>query len=243
MGRADDGGEVNMEPRICAGGSPSPELVNGSVSDIESRDTELVCRVVESQPEPAGSCRAEPDGSTADPAVRGLVDGYERSQRPAHALGFYPDVGITSGGAPSVTGAATKTDDPDTRIDTELFTVSARFGAQNDVRAGLERLDFKAGPADGWHWSGTVEMASARVHAGIHNDDGTEGANLGAGATLVGGEVTLAHGPWSLTAGAAISYGAAFSSGESDVDGDGALERCFKGSVGVATLGFCTEFR
>jgi len=39
-----------------------------------------------------------------------------------------------------------------------------------------------------------------------------------------------------------LSSGAGVSSGEDrDIDGDGVRERCFKGSLGPLTLGFCDE--
>jgi hypothetical protein len=152
------------------------------------------------------------------------------------------EAGVTRSGDHFVGLAAMKMRDPATGINVEVFTASAQVGAQNELQGGLARVGFDTG-GDGVRLSGTMEVMTARANLGTHNDDGTVGANAGLGATAVGGELTVAYGPWSLTGGAAASLGWAFSSGESDVDNDGALERCFKGSVGVATLGVCTEFK
>jgi hypothetical protein len=98
-----------------------------------------------------------------------------------------------------------------------------------------------SGERDGVSFSVAGEVLTARANAGIHNDDGSEGANLGALATGAGVEATVGYSGWSVTAGASISAGVAVSSGERNVDGDDVPERCFKASIGPATLGFCSE--
>jgi len=81
---------------------------------------------------------------------------------------------------------------------------------------------------------GTLEIASEY--------DGSHGCNAGAAATAIGLEATVEYSGWSFTFGEALSMGGGFSSGEArDIDGDGSPERCFKGSLGPYTVGFCTE--
>lgn len=229
-----------MEPRVSAGGAPTPEFHNDMEPGVEAGELELVCRVSECRPEPVGVCQAEPEDASADPAVNGLVAAYESSKRSAQSSS---SGGATHSGDERHAGPPVKTNDLK-GLEIEVFGASARVGKEQvDLRAGLGRLDLKGGSVDGWHASGAMEVLTGRFNAGIHNDDGTTGANLGLGGTLIGGEVTLGYGRWSVTAGAALSAGVAFSSGEADVDGDGAVERCAKGSAKVVTLGVCTEFR
>jgi hypothetical protein len=95
----------------------------------------------------------------------------------------------------------------------------------------------------GLNASSSAEVATLRVNIGMHNDDGSNGLNAGAMATLVGVEGTVEHAGWSATVGISVSAGAAFSMGEGpDVNGDGVPQRCFKGSFMVGTLGVCTDF-
>jgi hypothetical protein len=62
-----------------------------------------------------------------------------------------------------------------------------------------------SGERDGVSFSVAGEVLTARANAGIHNDDGSEGANLGALATGAGVEATVGYSGWSVTAGASIS--------------------------------------
>jgi hypothetical protein len=151
----------------------------------------------------------------------------------------YLAAGETRSGDWFAGAAALKTRDPETGVEAEVFTGSVQAGSQSELQAGLSRVSFSAGRD--LALSTTVEAFTARANGGELNDDGSRGANLGIGAVAVGAEATVSYSGWSLTAGAAASLGFAVSSGERDADGDGSPERCFKGSVGFATLGVCTE--
>ncbi|MCP3169630.1 hypothetical protein [Myxococcus qinghaiensis] len=85
------------------------------------------------------------------------------------------------------------------------------------------------------------EIFTARANLGIRNSDGSVGINAGATATIVGGEVNLGHGGNSLTLGAAFGLGAEGSAGIRDVDHDGRIEQCARGSIGAFTVGGCIE--
>ena len=114
-------------------------------------------------------------------------------------------------------------------------------GAQIQPELGASRTHFQ-GTLDGVHLSGTLDIITAGLHLGVLNDDGSHGANVGAGATLVGAEITAEYHGYSFTFGESLSLGASVSSGGGrDIDGDGIEERCFKGSLGPLTLGFCDE--
>jgi hypothetical protein len=124
----------------------------------------------------------------------------------------------------------------------EIGSESQQVGAQNEYQVGVVRAGTNTISLGGLRLSGNVETGTARVNAGTHNDDGSHGFNLGAAATAVGVEGTVEYSGWSLTLGESLSVGGGFSSGEGrDIDGDGAPERCFKGSLGPYTIGFCTE--
>ena len=87
-----------------------------------------------------------------------------------------------------------------------------------------------------------VDILNANAHLGSLNSDGSSGENIGAGATLVGGELNIDYGGWSLTLGVSASLGGSISSGEGrDLDVDGVQERCFAMSLGPLTLGECDE--
>jgi hypothetical protein len=122
----------------------------------------------------------------------------------------------------------------------EALSVSVQGGAQNSVQAGVLHFAPHA-QVFGVNLSGSADALNLRANLGIHNDDGSTGANIGAMATAAGVEVTAEHSGWSATLGLSESVGVAVSSGEGR-DGDGDLERCFKLSIGPATVGFCSEF-
>ena len=87
----------------------------------------------------------------------------------------------------------------------------------------------------------TVDVLTTRANGGIYNDDDSVGTNLGATTTFAGIELTAGSGGWQATVGVAASLGVAVSSGDRNTDGDATIERCFKGSIGPLTLGFCSE--
>jgi len=88
----------------------------------------------------------------------------------------------------------------------------------------------------------SVDLDSVDAHLGSRNEDGSYGANVGIGQSLIEGKVTADYHGWSLTIGASVSAGGSISSGEGrDIDGDGIRERCFQMSLGPLTLGECDE--
>jgi len=86
------------------------------------------------------------------------------------------------------------------------------------------------------------DVLNASAHVGVSNEDGSHGANVGAGANLANGEVTLDYKGWSFSLGLGLSLGGSIATGEGrDLDSDGVPERCFKMSLGPLTLGECDE--
>ena len=112
---------------------------------------------------------------------------------------------------------------------------------QINVQAGAPRLQAQA-KLGNVQLTASVDALNANAHLGSLNGDGSHGENIGAGATLIGGELNIAYKGWSLTLGMAASLGGSISSGEGrDVDGNGVPERCFAMSLGPYTLGECDE--
>ncbi len=201
---------------------------NASIQDPE----ELACFAhAESESEP------EAEASEATPAT----DNNAARTRERNSSGFYADAGYTRSGDGVFAGvAALKTADPEGGEELELFSASGQLGAQNELQAGVARagdsVEYK-----GVRGSVAVDVLTTRVNGGIYNDDDSVGANLGAMNTAVGIEVTAGGGGWQATVGVSASMGVAVSSGERNIDGDATIERCFKGSIGALTLGFCSE--
>lgn len=126
-------------------------------------------------------------------------------------------------------------------LDARGLYASVGAGREFDLQAGVIHADGRS-ELRGFLLSGSADGATARVNLGSENDDGSEGCNVGAMATVVGVEGTVERDGWSATAGVSLSWGVAFSSGEGrDIDRDGKPEQCFKGSLGPLTFGVCTE--
>lgn len=148
----------------------------------------------------------------------------------------YAAAGVTAAGdSVHVSAAALKGRDPKTGFDAEVLSLSAQLGAQNELQAGLVRVGVTGGIV-----TASPETITARANAGIHNDDGSTGLNLGVNATAVGSEVTIGHAS-SLTYGVAASLGGGASIGLRDADHDGKRELCVRASVEQVTFGFCLE--
>ena len=112
---------------------------------------------------------------------------------------------------------------------------------QVDLQAGIPRLQGHA-TLGGVRLTAGIDILNANAHLGSRNGDGSRGENIGAGASLLGGELNIDYRGWSLTLGVAASLGGSISSGDSrDVDTDGVPERCFAMSLGPFTLGECDE--
>lgn len=112
---------------------------------------------------------------------------------------------------------------------------------QITFQTGIPRIEAHAALGSAQLTAG-IDVLNVNGHVGTRNDDGSHGANIGLGATLLGGEVNVDYKGWSLTMGVAASVGGSVSSGEGrDLDADGVEERCFKLSLGPWTLGECDE--
>jgi hypothetical protein len=160
------------------------------------------------------------------------------AQRTSERLGVTPfvDAGLTRAGSSVYAGVALlKGRDPGSGIEAEVLSASAQIGAQNEVQFGLQRISGSRGAL-----TGSVETFTARAQAGIYNDDGSKGLNLGAGAAAIGFEGTIG-GANSATFGVAASVGAAVSFGVRDADHDGRTELCARVALGATTFGLCLE--
>jgi hypothetical protein len=112
---------------------------------------------------------------------------------------------------------------------------------QLDLQTGIPRIQAHATLGSVKVTAG-VDLLNANAHLGSLNSDGSRGENIGASASLLGGELNIDYEGWSLTLGVAASLGGSISSGESrDLDADGVQERCFAMSLGPFTLGECDE--
>jgi len=123
---------------------------------------------------------------------------------------------------------------------TEIGTVSVQYGKDNDVQLVGARETLTVARA-GYGLSVTGEAGVVRANLGEHNDDGSLGGNMGAGAQLIGGEVTLDTPAGSVTGGLSASMSLSGSMGVRDADHDGEPEFCAKFSVPAFTLGACVE--
>ena len=112
---------------------------------------------------------------------------------------------------------------------------------QLDFQTGLPRLETHT-TFGHLHLSAGVDFINGNAHLGSLNQDGSQGENIGLGANLLNGELTLDYKGWSLSVGVGASLGGSIASGEGrDIDADGSKERCFKMTLGPFTLGECDE--
>ncbi len=154
-------------------------------------------------------------------------------------IGPHASAGKTSSGDSVYAGfAMNQSRDPKTGIEVDVFSGSAQAGAQNEVQVGMARIG--ASSDDGAHRIGG-EVFTAKAGAGIHNSDGSKGANAGVGAAVVGVEGTASLRGNSATVGFSVGVGLEGSIGIRDQDGDGKKEACVKGGVKAVTLGVCLE--
>ncbi len=150
--------------------------------------------------------------------------------------GPYADFDFTED---AVFGAAAleKYRNPDSGFEQEIGSVSVQLGGQMEAQGAVGRFGY-TGDGDSF----VVDMLTAKMAGGAHNDDGSIGFNASAGATLIGAEGTLDLGDQdSITFGLAASVGGGLSVGLRDGDHDGAFEFCFKVSAGPLTIGACGE--
>lgn len=122
----------------------------------------------------------------------------------------------------------------------EVGTAIVQYGDDNDLQVVLARRSTMLS-GHGFGVTLTGEVGTLRANLGEHNDDGSIGGNIGAGAELAGAEVTVDTPVGSLTYGQGASLGASGSMGVRDADHDGKLELCAKFSIPEYTVGACVE--
>lgn len=206
-----------------------------------------------SLPQPAVTSSPTETPAPSSPAVPKLVSSispppsvlppaastaHNNAERTSERLGadLYADAGTTKAGGAVYAGVAlVKGHDPKSGANLEILSASAQIGAQSELQVGLQRISASRGAL-----TGGVETFTARANAGIYNDDGSTGLNVGFGATAIGFEGTVGSTN-SLTYGVAASAGAAGSVGVRDIDHDGKTELCGRVSWGPVTLGACVE--
>lgn len=129
---------------------------------------------------------------------------------------------------------------PQRGSDMKLANVLLKHGEDNDAQlTGMRGTLMKS--RDGISLSLTMDALAARANLGVHNDDGSQGGNIGATAEFAGAEVTLGTPFGSVTGGLSLSWGASGSLGIADQDHDGKPEYCEKFSLPTLTEGVCVE--
>lgn len=224
--------DVNMMSRADApnssqAGAPAP---NSSQAEPPAARPPAVARLVSSVPTPPV---ALPPKAPSAPASTANNNAQRTSER--NGIAAYANAGKTAAGDSAYVSVALLKGRDKSGAEVEVASASAQVGAQSEVQIGFQRLAGSRGPL-----SGSVETFTARANIGIHNDDGSTGLNVGAGATAVGFEGTVGRVN-SVTYGVSGSVGAAGSAGVRDIDNDGKSELCARFSWGPVTVGACVE--
>jgi len=193
----------------------------------EGDDPSLTCQapVQPTSASGANSCElpAEPSAPATN-ASSGLVQKFSNNDHRAFiAASAPPSAPPPSIAAPSGPPVAT--------------VRSGQIDLQTGIPQGVDR-----GTIGDLHVTARGDLLNAGAHVGSLNEDGSHGANVGAGVNLLNGEVDLDYKGYSFALGLGASLGGSISSGEGrDLDGDGIPERCFKMTLGPLTLGECDE--
>lgn len=183
-------------------------------------------------------------GAVSPPLVLpSMSAAHNNAQRTSELNGIapYANAGFTGAGDALYAGAALlKGHDAKSGLDVEVLSASTQLRipgrhGQEEHQVALVRVGHSS--ANG---SASVEIATARINGGTHNDDGSEGFNFGIGASALAVEAT-AGSVNSFTYGVAASVGGGASTGLRDLDGDGQQELCVKVSYGPVTVGACVE--
>jgi hypothetical protein len=207
----------------------SDELAVRSLLEAYSRPASRLPAVAGASEGPGSSvATARSDNNAARTSSRDEVGAYAQAGYTSNRDGVFAGV------------AALKHHDPSSGVDAEVASASIQLGAQSELQAGVARFT-RSGHGDYFDFNVGADILTARMNGGIHNDDDSQGANLGAMLTGVGIEATVSRSGWSATLGVSASIGGAVSSGDRNIDGDDTPERCFKMSLGPATAGLCTE--
>ena len=164
---------------------------------------------------------------------------------PAHSLVF---LGTTSG--PSAAGGSHRDaamvlkaqidSGPLQGTGREVLSASKQFGTDMDLQVAVGRESYIAAHG-GYALSVIGEAGAARANLGEHNDDGSQGLNVGLVAELAGVEATISTPIGSLTGGLSLSEGVSGFIGRRDADHDGKTEFCAKISIPAFTVGACVE--
>jgi hypothetical protein len=205
-----------FSPSLACAADPLPGSESeAAVSSLPSPAAANACLLAAAPAEPASS-----------PAASALAQRFLRNGQASIVAG--PDAlspGLSTAAAALPSGAA----------------LPARPWDQINRHIGLGHFEAHAS-LHALHLTTSADVLSANAHLGSQNADGSQGENVGAGATLYGAEINAEYRGWSLTLGVAQSVGGSISSGEGrDIDGDGIPERCFALSLGPFTLGECDE--
>jgi hypothetical protein len=228
--------KLDMGPSAIGAGRPYSAALEYEPNSSTEDPEELACRADDVE---AGGA-SETTGEGGSETVLGTDNNAART-RERQSSGAYADAGFTRTGDGVFAGvAALKTRVAESGAEVEAFSASAQLGAQNELQAGMARIGGSV-EGKGLSASVTVDVLTTRANGGIYNDDDSVGANLGATTTFAGIELTAGSRGWQATVGVAASLGVAVSSGDRNTDGDATIERCFKGSIGPLTLGFCSE--
>ncbi|MFC1705882.1 hypothetical protein ACFL59_03555 [Planctomycetota bacterium] len=181
-----------------------------------------------------GVCELPPDAAQSSEATDDAQQTSTRTSPAPHA-----DAGVSdSGDSVYAEAAAISGRDSQSGIEVDAFGVRGEVGAQNEASVVMARVG--ASSDDGTDRI-AMDVFSGRANIGIHNADGSTGANAGAMATAVGVEGTVGHSGNSVTGGLSLSAGAEGSVGIRDQDGDGSKEVCARVSLMFFTVGGCVE--
>lgn len=223
--------EPEPEELVCREPSADPSTTNPEVSSAHSGLSGTGGAPSREQPPRDPVTHSEPSlgrdhlvaRATKKPSLPPAAN--SSAQRTTAQVGAQPyaRVGVISAGDSVFAEAALlKGRDPETVLEVEMFDVSGQVGLQTETKLTLGKVGLSSDDGVG---SGSVEFASARARIGIHNDDGSTGFNLGAGASLLGGEISCQDGS-GLSAGIAFGVSIGGHVGVRDQDGDGNQEIC-----------------
>lgn len=224
-----DPNEVGMMSHADAPNSSQAQgTVSGPPPETSSASTAAVPKLVSSVPPPR---------SVLPPASPTPSAAHNNAQRTEARPGVapYASAGATTGGDSLYAGAALLKGRDPSGAAIEVLSASVQVGAQTEAQFGFQRIAGTGGPL-----TGSVETFTLRANVGIHNDDGSTGLNIGAGATAVGFEGTAGSAS-SITYGVGAGIGAGASVGARDVDHDGNTELCARVAWGPVTVGICVE--
>jgi hypothetical protein len=178
-----------------------------------------------------------PPPAVLPPAASPASIANNNAQRTSERIGIgpYASAGTAGGDSIYASVAALKGRNVSSGAEAEVLSASVQLGAQNEAQLTFVRVAGGSGAL-----RGSTEAFTARANIGIHNDDGSTGLNVGAGAAAIGFEATIGR-ETSLTTGLAASIGYGASIGVRDVDADGKTELCARVCGGPITIGLCVE--